>query len=150
MGERVTALVPLILLVGCSSPSSAPSVAVPGPPVVANGLVAMVSPGPRLNTVTVEYRNDTHQEVTISRQVVESNVLALEVSDSSGRRMPPVPPSIPWSRDDGVRIPAGGIHRAEYSLEMFSPSLPPGRYRVRVQIKGWACEPLEYTVDARR
>ena len=150
MGRLVGTIAPLVLaLAGCSSPApDATAKADPAPAPAANGLTAVVSPGPRPNTVVVEYRNGTPKEVVVSEQVLITNCLALEVADRAGRVVPPVPPSPPWPKDEEVRIPAGGTHRVEYTLHMFSPALPPGRYRVRVRIEGWACEPLEYPVVA--
>jgi hypothetical protein len=138
---RIATIIGLLAVAGC-----APR----GPDPKSAGLVAVVSPGSGPDTVVVEYRNGTAAEAVIGEQVLATNVLALEVTDGSGKRMPPVPPAVPWERDAGVRIPAGGSRRVEYSLQMFDPPLPAGRYRVRVRIDGWACEPLEYTVKEGR
>jgi hypothetical protein len=136
-------------LTGCSSPTpDAAPAADPAPVAAVGSLTAEVSPGPRPNTVVVLYRNGTAQEAIISEQVLITPCLALEVTDRDGRVLPPVPPSPRWPKDEGVRIPAGGTRQVEYSLHMFSQPLPPGLYQVRVRIKGWASEPLEYAVLA--
>jgi hypothetical protein len=96
----------------------------------------------------VEYRNRTPTAVVVSGQVLGTNCLALEVLDRTGKVIPTVPPSPPSPWDYGVNIPAGGVHRVEYTFHMFDPPLSPGRYRVRVRIEGWVCEPLEYLVVA--
>lgn len=143
-----------LTLAGCSpsAPMIVPTTAReptfnPAPPVAkVGGLKAVISPGMKRDTVLVEYRNGSSNDVVLSEQVLITNSLALEVLDSTGRRMSTVPPSVPWSRDDGVRIPAGGVHRQEYTLTMFDPALKTGRYRVRTRLEEWTCEPMEYVV----
>lgn len=142
-------------LLGCSprspthvSATGGTTVTFPTPAAApaSTGLVAVLSPGPEPGTIAVEYRNHTAAEAVVSAQVITSNILALEVTDAAGRRQDTIPPSIPWIRDGGVRIPPGGVRRFEYGLNMFGNPLPPGRYRVRVAIEGWTCEPLDFTV----
>lgn len=136
---------------GCGSPNStppAPAVAVAPIQKPAKGLTAVVSPGPKPNTIAVEYQNNTPNEVAVNDQVLGSNILALEVRDLTGEIRLTVPPPVPALREVSKIIPPGTVHREEYTLHMFSPPLPPGRYKVAVRIEGWSCEPLEYDVTA--
>ncbi len=115
-------------------------------PAAAGKLTATVSPGKKKGTVRVEYRNGTGRAVRVNRQVIESGVLALEVLDGSGRVVPPVPPPVPSAKPEEVVIPAGEARSYSYTLNHFSPPLPPGRNRVRTRLKGWGSNAVVYVV----
>lgn len=114
------------------------------------GLVATVKASANPNTVEVEFQNGTSAAVNVERYTLESSVIVLEVIDSNGLVIPPVPPSIPPNDPEHVSIPPEGRRKLIYNLQHFSPPLLPGKYRVRVKLEGWISNYFEYEVPARQ
>jgi hypothetical protein len=78
----------------------------------------------------VENRGEVPVDFDVT--TASNSVLFLEVLDAAGRRVPPVPPSVPPSPMDVLSLAPHGGRVLAHSLGIFSPPLPPGDYRVHV------------------
>lgn len=81
----------------------------------------------------------------LTRGPLELAVLAVEVRDAAGQRVPSIPPPVPQPEDAEELELAPGQHLdRDYALDVFSPPLPPGRYQLVCQVV--ACAPVTFTV----
>lgn len=99
--------------------------------------------------VKVVLRNKTDKAVSVDKQTLESGILALDVFDAAGKRIPTIPPPIPRPLPEVLVIPAGGEHAQSYDLNFFSPALKPGIYLVRLGVKGWTSNDLKYVIEGK-
>ena len=80
-------------------------------------------------SVTVVLRNNTTQTVVIPAQILTTAILLLEVRNDRGERVNTVPPPVPTA--ETVALVPGAERRVVLGLNVFSPTLPAGRYTVR-------------------
>lgn len=78
--------------------------------------------------VAVDLVNSTPNPIEVMALVLESPQLLLEVTDTRGKRVDPVPPPVP--RDERVKIAPGEHKTVKVTLAIFSPHLPSGDYLV--------------------
>lgn len=85
--------------------------------------------------VTIELTNPHPAPVRYSRIPFVSPITCLEVQDGQGNRVPTVPPPVPRpvTPDDTLTLQPRATQSYTFTLGVFSPSLPVGRYTVRVR-----------------
>ena len=96
-------------------------------------------------TAALTITNRGAAALSLAQGPLEIAVLALEVHDATGARVPTIPPPVP-SPDDvtPVAIAPGASITRRYRLAVFSPPLAPGRYTVHCRIV--ACAPAGFEV----
>jgi len=81
-------------------------------------------------------KNTGSSAATIDTLVLGSSILSVEVLDAEGKRIPTVPPSVPPKPSEAKEfqktLDAESDYEVTYSLNMFSPTLKPGTYAVRM------------------
>jgi hypothetical protein len=83
--------------------------------------------------------------LTLTRGSVDLAVLALEVRDANGQRVPTVPPPVPRPEDaEPIVLAPGETLERDFQLDVFSPSLPAGTYALHCRVV--ACAPWRFTV----
>jgi hypothetical protein len=122
------------------------------PPADATGLVAtlatersVVSTGADfVVTVAIENRSTGPRE--INAFVAASPILLLEVRDAAGRRVPPIPPSMPPPQPEMLTLPPRGGRTFLHLMNVFSPPLRAGSYTLRVVDSAIASAELPFHV----
>lgn len=124
------------LLIGCASTSRVKQ-------DVYSHLEAALSPdGASFKTnieveLTSHIRNVSDSSIKVDTFPLGSSILSVEVFDSSGKRIPTVPPPTPLRPDAAARyvkiLGPGRAISQTYSLYMFSPPLQSGTYTVRMR-----------------
>lgn len=113
------------------------------------GLKATISRG-KADEVVACYHNGTDKNVRVDKQVIGCGILALDVRDTTGKVIPPVPPPVPAAKTQYVVIAAGTTISISYDMNFFSPPLPAGTYRVQVRLPDWRSNELEYRVGKKK
>jgi hypothetical protein len=111
--------------------------------VESTGLTAVLSsdgavfPSSVEGSLTVTIRNDGDQPATLRMDVIGSSILALDVFDAQGQRIPTIPPPMPLTptqiEQTKETLAPGQSRQVSTTLHMFSPPLPAGTYRVRMR-----------------
>jgi hypothetical protein len=109
------------------------------------GLDATLSSG-KPGHVDVVFKNGTDREARIDKQIISTPILALDVLDAAGKVLPTIPPPIPAAVQEFVVIPPGKEITRSYTLNIFSPPLPPGTYRVRLALPEWRANELKHVI----
>ncbi|MBN1532397.1 MAG: hypothetical protein JXA20_07030 [Spirochaetes bacterium] len=78
--------------------------------------------------------NNGKSDVTVDLWTVGQPMYVLDVTDESGKRIPAIGPSTPVGPEERKKylkvLGPGERMDLEYTLHIFSPELPPGRYTV--------------------
>jgi hypothetical protein len=109
------------------------------------GLVATLSTG-KSGQIEVVFKNGTDREARIDKQIISTPILALDVLDAAGKVIPTIPPPIPAAVQEFVVVPPGKEITRSYELNVFSPPLPPGTYRVRLAVPEWKADELKHVI----
>lgn len=153
-------IVGLAALAGCHrqpSPDHSPTLA-PSPsptPTPSPTLAPTALPGSLTVPASVRSSDELTAQLTITNRgstimslaqgPLEISLLALEVHNAAGARIPTIPPPVPRPEDTKpVAIAPGASITRDYRLSVFSPALAPGRYTVHCRIV--ACMPASFAI----
>ncbi|MBL8621666.1 MAG: hypothetical protein JNK64_10190 [Myxococcales bacterium] len=96
-------------------------------------------------TAHLAITNPGPDPLILTRGALDLAVLAVEVRDADDRRVPTIPPPVPQPEDaDPIAIAPGQALARDYRLDVFSPTLPPGRYTLHCRVV--ACAPRAFAV----
>jgi hypothetical protein len=140
-------LILVAALAGCSAPPPPVETELTTAPGQDGRLRVTLSAGKKPLTVAATYYNGTDEDVKLDKQSLYTDALMLKVWNGAGERRHTVPPPVPWPKPEHVVIAPQKTLTVVYSLDVFSPPLSPGRYRIRVSLDGWTSSELQYTLS---
>ncbi len=133
---------------GCDPSTAKLAEPVPAPSLLPK-LEATLALTDKPEVVHVKYHNGADLVAKIDKQAAENSVLALDIFDALGEKMPSIPPSVPWAERQEIVIPPGRDWDYEYDLHIFDPPARPGTYYVRVRLPGWESNRLQYKIGKK-
>ncbi|BDS09761.1 hypothetical protein [Aureispira anguillae] len=79
--------------------------------------------------------NHSAQTLKLNSRVLNDPILALNVLNQQGQRMPTIPPSLPPTEKEvkSILIKSMETYLISYNLHIFSPPLPKGYYTIQMK-----------------